>query len=245
MGIFERKEREKAERRSLIMGCAKALILENGVEKVSMGDIAKKAELSKGALYLYFPSKDVLFRDICEEAAVKFSEHVKSRLQGGISGLAALKEYWASFLEIYGESEDLFILFNMRHFLAPEGSFISVEDTTWSASYVFYYLIKEMIEQGISEGTFEEDIDSGLIVRTIIELFSRAVENAANLSRTARKSNILVDELKTVFQIMLRGITREGIDRSLLVLPGTVCTDSAEAMDAKGSAAEKINIEVT
>jgi AcrR family transcriptional regulator len=222
MGIFERKERERAERRSLIMGCAKALILEHGVEKVSMGDIAKKAELSKGTLYLYFPSKDVLFADICEEAAAKFSEYVESRLEGGISGLEALKRYWLSYLEIYGESEDLFILFNMRHFLAPEGSFISLEENAGTASYVFYYLIKRMIEQGISEGTFDEGIESGLVVKTIIALFSQAVENAAKLPRTARKSALIIDELKTVFQIMLRGIAREGIDRSLLVLPNKI-----------------------
>ncbi|MDR0878438.1 MAG: TetR/AcrR family transcriptional regulator [Treponema sp.] len=219
MGIFERKEREKAERRSLIMSCAKALILEYGVEKVSMGDIAKKAELSKGTLYLYFPSKDVLFKDICDEAAAKFSEYVESRLKESMSGLEALKQYWISYLELYGESDDIFLLFNMRHFLAPDGSFISVEDTTWSASYVFYYLIKKMIEQGVDEGLFEKDIEPGLIVRAIIGLFSQAVENAAKLPRTERKPDLVIDELKTVFQIMLRGIAREGIDRSLLVLP--------------------------
>ncbi|WP_010255979.1 TetR/AcrR family transcriptional regulator [Treponema primitia] len=219
MGIFERKGREKAERRNLIMGCAKKLILEYGVEKVSMEDIAKQAELSKGTLYLYFSGKDELFSEICEESAAKFSEYVQSRLEGGISGLEALKRYWLSYLEMYGESEDLFILFNMRHFLAPADSFISLEENAGTASYVFYYLIKKMIEQGIREGTFEQDTESGLVVKTIIALFSQAVENAAKLPRTARKSALIIDELKTVFQIMLRGIAREEIDRSCLVLP--------------------------
>ncbi|MFP3040951.1 TetR/AcrR family transcriptional regulator [Treponema primitia] len=219
MGIFERKGREKAERRSLIMGCAKKLILEYGVEKVSMEDIAKQAELSKGTLYLYFSGKDELFSEICEESAARFSEYVQSRLEGGISGLEALKRYWLSYLEMYGESEDLFILFNMRQFLAPADSFISLEENAGTASYVFYHLIKKMIEQGISEGTFEKDIESGLVVKTIIALFSQAVENAAKLPRAARKSALIIDELKTVFQIMLRGIARVEIDRSCLVLP--------------------------
>jgi AcrR family transcriptional regulator len=219
VGIFERKEREKAERRSLIMGCAKELILERGVEKVSMDDIARKAELSKGTLYLYFSTKDVLFNAICEESAARFSEYVQSRLVGGISGLEALKRYWTSYREIFGESEDLFILFTMRQFLAPSGSFISLGENGGAASYVFYYLLKEMIEQGKAEGTFEKDTDSGMVVRAIITLFSQAVENAAKLPRTARKSALVIDELKTVFQILLRGIARDGIDRSCLILP--------------------------
>jgi hypothetical protein len=110
----------------------------------------------------------------------------------------------------------------MRHFLAPEGSFISLEENAGTASYVFYYLLKKMIEQGIHEGTFDEDIDPGLVVKTIIALFSQAVENAAKLPKTARKSALIIDELKTVFQIMLRGIAREGIERSLLVLPNKI-----------------------
>jgi AcrR family transcriptional regulator len=219
VGIFERKEREKAERRSLIMGCAKGLILEHGVEKVSMGDIAKKAELSKGTLYLYFPSKDVLFSAICEESAARFSEYVQSRLAGGISGLEALKRFWISYLETYGESEDLFIIFNMRQFLAPADSFISLGDKADAPSFVFYHLLKKMIEQAESEGIFEQDIESDLVVRAIIAIFSQAVESAAKLPRTARKSALVINELKTIFQIMLRGIAREGIDRTRLVLP--------------------------
>jgi hypothetical protein len=84
---------------------------------------------------------------------------------------------------------------------------------------VFYDLLKKMIDQGKAEGTFEKDTESGLVVRTIIALFSQAVENAAKLPRTARKTTLVIDELKTVFQILLRGIAREGIDRSSLVLP--------------------------
>jgi hypothetical protein len=103
--------------------------------------------------------------------------------------------------------------------LAPAGSFISLEENGGAASYVFYYLLKEMIEQGIHDGTFEKDTESGLVVRTIITLFSQTVEKAAKLPRTARKSALVIDELKTVFQIILRGIAREGIDRSCLVLP--------------------------
>lgn len=221
MGIPERKEREKAERKRRIMQCTKELILEYGVEAVSMEDIAQKVELSKATLYLYFPSKDVLFNDICEGAACRFSEEVKSRMKG-VSGLDALKRFWASYLEIYGESEDMIIIFNMRHFTAPGFSFIAAGEDFESVSrtsYVFYYLLKKMIEQGIDEHTFEADTDAGLVARTVISLFSYTVENASKMPRTERKSALIIGELRNIFQVILRGIAREGIDRSALVLP--------------------------
>ena len=46
MGITERREREKTERRRAILNCARELILLQGVDRVSMDDIARKAELS-------------------------------------------------------------------------------------------------------------------------------------------------------------------------------------------------------
>ena len=55
MGIADRKQREKEERRTLILKKAKELILERGVDFLSMQEIADSAELSKAALYLYFP----------------------------------------------------------------------------------------------------------------------------------------------------------------------------------------------
>jgi AcrR family transcriptional regulator len=207
------------------MGCAKELILEHGVDGVSMDDIAAKAELSKGTLYLYFTGKDELFSAICEEAAAKFCKYVESRLEGGISGLEALKRYWVSYLETFGTSDDLFILFSMRQFLAPENSFIALfekdeyNESAGAASYVFYHLLKKMIDQGKEEGTFDADTDAGLVTNTIIALFSSAVENAARLPRTARKSAPVIDELKRVFEIILRGIARDGIARSSLILP--------------------------
>ncbi|GHV90599.1 hypothetical protein AGMMS50268_11020 [Spirochaetia bacterium] len=221
MGILERRGREKAERKSLIMQCTKELILEYGVEKVSMENIAQKAELSKATLYLYFPSKDVLFNEICEEAARKFSEEVKSRTETGISGLDALKRFWVSYLEIYGESEDMIIFFKMRHFVAPASSFIPAGEDPESSScssQVFYFLLKKMIEQGMDEGTFEAGTDAGLVARTIISLFSYTVENAANMPRGARKPALIIGELRDIFQVILRGIAREGIDRSCLIL---------------------------
>lgn len=68
MGVAERREREKQERREAILAAASAVFLEKGVGNATMEDIAREAELSKGALYLYFGSKDELFLSIAMSA---------------------------------------------------------------------------------------------------------------------------------------------------------------------------------
>jgi AcrR family transcriptional regulator len=225
MGITERKKREKSERRKLIMSCAKELILFKGVAGVSMGEIAKKAEISKATLYLYFPSQDGLFRAICEVSENAFTEHIRPRLKPGISGLVGLREVWKGYLELFGESEDMVIIFNMWHFLDHQDPLVLLKEHEEDSEHytsVFFDLIQDLIEQGKEEGTFDEDVDAARVTRIIFSLFSYIVETTSRVPRELRRSPVIVDEMKNIFQILFRGIAREGTDRSLLVLPEKV-----------------------
>ena len=87
MGITERKEREKTERKALIMNCARELIITMGAKAVSMTDIARKAELSKATLYLYFPGKELLFRELSKTEQEEFISFFRNRLTPGLSAL--------------------------------------------------------------------------------------------------------------------------------------------------------------
>jgi AcrR family transcriptional regulator len=61
MGITERRERERVQRRNSIIDAAERTFLKNGLEAAKMEEIAGEAELSKSALYLHFKGKDELF----------------------------------------------------------------------------------------------------------------------------------------------------------------------------------------
>ena len=58
--------KENAKRRQIIEG-ARSLFLAQGFDAASMGEIARKAGVSKGTLYVYFESKEQLFEAIVED----------------------------------------------------------------------------------------------------------------------------------------------------------------------------------
>ncbi len=60
MGVRERKERERQQRRFDILESARAAFAKYGLEQTSMDRIAQEAELAKGTLYLYFKNRDEL-----------------------------------------------------------------------------------------------------------------------------------------------------------------------------------------
>jgi TetR/AcrR family transcriptional regulator len=68
MGITERKEREKEQRRNDIIDAAEKVLFSKGYDNATMEDVAEEAELSKATLYLYFKSKEDLHFAICARA---------------------------------------------------------------------------------------------------------------------------------------------------------------------------------
>jgi AcrR family transcriptional regulator len=59
-------EADNAKRRQIIEG-ARVVFLTQGFDAASMNDIARKAGVSKGTLYVYFRNKEELFEAIAEE----------------------------------------------------------------------------------------------------------------------------------------------------------------------------------
>ncbi|MDR0495630.1 MAG: TetR/AcrR family transcriptional regulator [Treponema sp.] len=217
MGISERREREKTERRRAILNCAKELILAQGVERVSMEDIAHKAELSKATVYLYFSGKETLLNEISEESARAFLEHLEILLETGLSGIAALKCFWRGYVELFGNSDEIIIIFQVRSFLNSWLPIVLPEEQKKSPHVDA--ILKAMIgiiDQCKAEGVFDPELDSAKATRLLLSMFSIIVENAARIPPDARKSPAVIEEMTNTFQIIIRGFAKEGIDRSCL-----------------------------
>jgi AcrR family transcriptional regulator len=64
---------DSAKRRQIVDG-ARAIFLANGFDAASMMDIANKAGVSKGTLYVYFKNKEELFAEIVKQACINHAE---------------------------------------------------------------------------------------------------------------------------------------------------------------------------
>lgn len=67
MGSKERRQRERDDVRSKVMGAARDLFAREGVEAVSMRKIADAVEYSPTIIYQHFTDKEALLREICQE----------------------------------------------------------------------------------------------------------------------------------------------------------------------------------
>ena len=67
--------------RQQIIEAAARLIVQKGIEKTSLSDIAGEAEISKGSLYYYYASKEDLIFDITETHINQISENLFSIIE--------------------------------------------------------------------------------------------------------------------------------------------------------------------
>src|SRR5579859_6834994 len=65
-----RWRRRPEERPGQIVDAALAVFGEHGLSASRLEDIAKRAGLSKGTIYLYFPNKEELFREVVRHTVV-------------------------------------------------------------------------------------------------------------------------------------------------------------------------------
>ena len=98
MGVTERRIREKERKRSIMLDAAEFILLEKGLDHLSMEDVAEKAEVSKGSLYQYFQNKNDLVLGICYRATHLLNESFKEVLESKRKGLILVRELGERYL---------------------------------------------------------------------------------------------------------------------------------------------------
>jgi len=220
MGIEERKLREKEERRALILGKAKELILERGVDSLTMQDIAASCELSKATLYLYFQNKDAILTEILEEAASSFVDFALSRIPVDSNGLQALQALWSGYLHLYGESQDVIVLTGIKNYIDPEFPLggEGKNGIFGTAMGKLLDLIADLLRRGMADGSLENAGDPEKLARTVIIIATSIIDTVTRIPRPRRNAQIIRGEMRDIFEIILRGLAAQGADPSLLKL---------------------------
>ena len=211
MGIAERREREKdfqqKMRRKQILDAAKRVFHTKGFSAATIEDIAKEAELSPAAIYLYFKNKDDLYASL----NLQLLEYLSNRLEGlyreeGLNAdekLEALKDLLYDVFKF-----DPLILINLFHLQASEGlKNLSTERSKQLNELAGKCLrsLAKIFKQGIEEGRFIEHhpIALGDIIWSV---FTGAVLWEESKRMTNPRKDYLKQTLDLAIDIFSRGI---------------------------------------
>lgn len=156
MGVQERKEREKARKREIILKAAEKVFFKNGFEKTTMDEIAEKAEYSKGMLYLYFKNKEALYAAIMLRSIdifIKILEGEISRAKGGREKVAAVKTAYLKFYIGHPDHMKVFLFASSYILQLQKGDSDAVMEVIMAKDQIFKGTIYAAIEAAVQDGS--------------------------------------------------------------------------------------------
>ena len=113
LGPEKRRKREKEQRRKAILKAARKLFIEYGFKHVTVANIAKKAELSKGAIYLYFNSKEEIYAQILLSDIGNFHRKLSQIFREKKTASEVLIDFANAYIDIFMNAREQFrILMN-------------------------------------------------------------------------------------------------------------------------------------
>lgn len=109
---LSRKERERKARKELIIDVTERIIEERGFENITMDEIAEKAEMGKGSLYLYFKNKTSIILAICDRGSRILNRSMSKVLTREITGLEMVEKLGQTYFQFIQDNPLYFNAFN-------------------------------------------------------------------------------------------------------------------------------------
>lgn len=169
---MNRQTESKSEKRDQILSAALSAFAEHGFYNTRISEIAEKANVADGTIYLYFKNKDDLLISLFEDRM----DWIIDRIERELASLDAtpaeqLRHLMARHLELANEKPELaeFITVELRQ------SAKFVKEYKNDRFYKYLGVIEQIIEEGQQAGLIRDNLDSRIAARTIFGALDEAL----------------------------------------------------------------------
>ncbi len=156
------------ETKKKIMEVGENLFSETGYDATSVQDICSKAEISKGAFFHHFPTKEFLFLEILNDYLFKLDNKMNEIEKKSKNSLIAMEKMVDILDEIFVTSKGKFTIF--LEFLRKSSKDSEIMKKLSNQFQKYQKYVFSLIEKGKKEGNIKEEVDSEFISQLIISL---------------------------------------------------------------------------
>nr|WP_319494549.1 TetR/AcrR family transcriptional regulator [uncultured Desulfobacter sp.] len=156
-------QKSKSEKYHKILNSAGAVFAEHGFYKATISQIAAKAGVADGTLYLYFKNKDdILYQYLSFKTDVVF-EKMNTAVAKGTDAESKLKNLIRCHLDEFQSDKSMAVIFQSEVRYLRD-----IESQVKNISKMYFDLLSDIIEQGQIEGSMRQDLFVGLVKRFIL-----------------------------------------------------------------------------
>ena len=163
------KHLSESERRGQILRSARSVFIEKGFVAARVEDVAKRAGLSKGAVYFYFSSKRDLFLALVREEHEQTYSFLDSANDDGRPGAVKLLDLGQKYLDYFAglKSPPRFFLMMCEQGIRDE----EIREECQAVHQQFVDAATRVLAQGMAEGTFRhgDPIAAAQLLKAMID----------------------------------------------------------------------------
>ena len=207
MGLEERRKRERENRKTAILKAARRLFLEKGFKAVTVESIAKKAELSKGSIYLYFNSKEEIYAHILLSDIDKFHDRISNLLENTLSPSEMLIKLANIYVDFFLNDRELFrilmtFMLHTSDMNLPEDLNNHIIKTTNKTISI----IEHVLKYGIEQGEFPVTLNLRQSRNAIWGLLNGIISLHLFIGSEAKRAEVIQSTIRAGLDTYIRGI---------------------------------------
>ncbi len=196
------KEKQEKSKEEFILDVAKKVIEERGFSSTRMDDIAQRANVAKGTLYLYFKSKDDLFLRLMDREYSKVLSGLMRVIEKEDDVITKIDAVIEGFLRYMEENRSFFL--NIM-FEAPSIKRETMKGKMLEKNRLINEGLSRLIKKGIDEGVIRDDIELPVMISAIIGTVSRVIFYAIHFE----KDRSLITFKDSILKVIFSGILKE------------------------------------
>jgi AcrR family transcriptional regulator len=212
MGREERRHREREARKNAILKAARKLAFEKGFKSATVDSIAKKAELSKGTIYLYFNSKEDIYFQILLKEIDKFHSFLSDIFDCGGAATDMLKKFSDVYTDAFVKDRELFRIFTVFLLHTNEMNFTEeIANQLLAATLATANIIEKVFKHGIERGEFSEQINVKQLKNVIWGLLNGIISLHLFTGKESTRAERIQSTVNESLDVFLRGISRTAL----------------------------------
>jgi AcrR family transcriptional regulator len=207
MGLEERRKKERDSRKSAIIKAARKLFLEKGFKAVTVESIAQKAELSKGAIYLHYSSKEEIYAHIVLSDLWKFHNLFSNLLQKSSTASQTLMEFADIYVNFFLNEREFFrslMNFMIRATCMDFPNDLYEESIKTTNKTID--IIEKIFELGVESGEFPGTINFRQNRNALWGMLNGIISLYIFTTEEEKKDDIIRGTIKTGMETFIRGL---------------------------------------
>lgn len=187
------------EREEAILAAARCVFAQKGYDATRIQDVADAMNIAKGTVYLYFRSKEELYRAALRAGLVELHRRSTEALAAEPTVEAKLRAYIETRLNFFDEQQDFFRIYfrGMGQMLLQHDPAAQLEDLYLDQART----LRALVEEGIAAGVLRA-LDPQATAFSILEL----VRARVTLRLRGWSTMSTEDELADLFGLLWKGI---------------------------------------